>query len=82
MNASARQYLISTSLAILAIGLLLVSCQGPVSTIPSGNTPLPGEPNPAMNDPDQFNWGLFAQVNQPIPDTGQVKFTSKNTNVT
>ena len=81
MNTSNRQYLISTSLAVLAIGLLLVSCQRPVTTVPGGNTPPPGDPNPAMNDPDQFNWGLFAQVNQPIPDTDQVKFTSKNTNV-
>ena len=80
MNASARQYLISTSLAILAIGLLLVSCQRPITTIRSGNTPPPGDPNPAMNDPDQFNWGLFAQVNQQA--AVQVKVGDQTTNNT
>jgi hypothetical protein len=31
MNASTRQYLISATLAILAIGLLQVACQGPIN---------------------------------------------------
>lgn len=78
MNASTRQHLISASLAILVIGLLLVSCQAPATAIPSGNTPSLGDPNLAMNDPDQFNWQLFAQVNQQAPV--QVKIGDQMTN--
>jgi hypothetical protein len=30
------------------------------------------DPNPAMNDPDKFNWQLFTQINAPVADQTQI----------